>query len=625
MKYIYTSLSFPNKLKFLLIFSIAFSLCLRIQTEKKKHRLTSNENQSGNLSFYEAMKRISNSVYKLKSLEEVQSQLRHPSFHLKDFEIRDIFHHMSSTKDGKISDNDAKNFFNIFVEEFNKCDTNKKNLLDKAAFKNCMKTDIYLKEIQPAQKLQKFMENVTSVDGMSEFLFNLLDDNLKEGISFYEYFILRSIRYGWVKCSPNRDVIEEANFECAINSISNYKHMEHSELKALYNLAVKFSGGEGERDVDFLTYAHIVKSLMLYSLINQKSDEELTMREVTSALEQDILPQRYNKEIIDQLFNLIKDDYDPMRGMDATTFVFYDYFLRIFDKPNFIENKDNPRYLNQTEFKNLLMNNLLFPGDYREAVLSTVLFKGTTNESYSMETVNRPNNLEDLAEGNFISFVEKKRKGRKLMDIITKAKNYKKELKDLEEELFDINESTNRNFMTYFDFGSFVQISKIFDDLDPLQKGKLTAKELFDGFKSKTNLPSVSSQMKEKAKFFNMFPSTTYFDFLTTNMVLRVSDKVEPVLVGGKNLEEVDLKAIMKKMHLNNVPDDYLSSCKRGKSERRLHLYDSVCSFKVAIQRHLDYINTQTDYLVANQEKLNLTDTEFAHPVEAMKEEEAKK
>merc|ERR1712222_214037 len=109
--------------------------------------------------------------------------------------------------------------------------------------------------------------------------------------------------------------------------------------------------------MDFIIFSDLALSVRLYGKINRKEDNVASTNEFNLALDNSILPERFNQKTIEYLFKLANDNTNGNSlGIDVISFCFYDLWLKIFD-----ENARKTRhYLNVAEFIKA-NSNVLFP------------------------------------------------------------------------------------------------------------------------------------------------------------------------------------------------------------------------------------------------------------------------
>jgi hypothetical protein len=73
--------------------------------------------------------------------------------------------------------------------------------------------------------------------------------------------------------------------------------------------------------------------MRVYGKINGKGDADISIQEMKIAIDHNVLPYRYSRDIIDQYFKLI-DIKNKKQGIDYRTFTFLDFCLRLFTVKN---------------------------------------------------------------------------------------------------------------------------------------------------------------------------------------------------------------------------------------------------------------------------------------------------
>merc|ERR1712151_877909 len=160
----------------------------------------------------------------------------------------------------------------------------------------------------------------------------------------------------WMKCSTGSPFLEEAAFECAIEKASGWKTMNRNQGRALFDNALSFSNSVN-RQMDFIIFSDLALSVRLYGKINRKEDNVASVNEFNLALDNSVLPERFNQKTIEYLFKLANDNTNGNSlGIDCISFCFYDFWLKIFSE-NAVKTR---HYLNVAEFIKA-NNNILFP------------------------------------------------------------------------------------------------------------------------------------------------------------------------------------------------------------------------------------------------------------------------
>ena len=207
----------------------------------------------------------------------------------------------------QLTKNGLRDFIGLFMNTYSSCDQDKDNVLNKAEFIQCLKSDKYLSQIVPTPK--EYSNNNKLSDDENTFyetIFNIIDDRNLNYINFVGYIRIRLYSFSWKHCSVFAPFLEEVDFECAMDIVSNHRTASRTLMRQIYFMSLHFSNNPNQRNIDFITFTEIVTSIRLYGTINQKEDEDITRNEFNLALDGNILPIRYNQLIIDQIFELVQ-------------------------------------------------------------------------------------------------------------------------------------------------------------------------------------------------------------------------------------------------------------------------------------------------------------------------------
>lgn len=396
---------------------------------------------------------------------------RNWDFKLLDKQLEDIAIDMTFQKEYGSSPGAIRSFTKYFISYFENCDTDYDNMLSKIEFRQCLKNDTFLSKIDiPNPKyaaLNTKQVNATNADSYSDFLFELLDSHRNSKLNFYEYMVLRLLTFSWTRCSVGAPFIEESNFQCAIEIAAGWKTMHRNKVRRLFYLALELSGSESTRNLDFLSFAQISLSARLFGKINNKEDNQITRNELQVSLDNNILPIRYNQEIINQIFKLIEEADRANQGLDLISFSFYDFWLKIFD----VKNPAKKYYQNLENFLTAV-ESPMFPRHIKEAI-EKIPQNNLTYNSYKMYTYLNISNYLDESDHFLKSFIEKKSlslsdKSENIFNdqwsIKEATKNtikYKFNLEKTYSNIFNTIDNQFDGFISFYDFGTFVQITYI--------------------------------------------------------------------------------------------------------------------------------------------------------------------
>jgi hypothetical protein len=593
-----------------------------------------------------------NNTFVKQNMAEFRAMHRVWDWKVMDKQLDDIYQDMNYQREIDHSEKGVRSFLQIFVNQFQNCDTNYDNILSMVEFSNCMKNDSYLATIVPptANFASYINYTFTNNTGFYPIIFNILDTHKQGYLNFHAYMTLRLMAFSWRKCSVSAPFIEEVNFECALEVSSGYRTLPRTTVRRIFNLGIELSNSESTRNLDFITYLLVATSTRVYGQINGKEDTDITRSEFNMALDSNILPMRYNQDIINNIYTLIEDSDKPNQGIDVLSFVFYDFFLRIFDTPVPGIPKKRAYYLNPQDFLNTV-NHYLFPFKTNSELMKIPQMNLTVN-SYQMYTYLNISNFHNEQDHFLRSFVETDEKimyvnknrfgGAKHKDytnfrFLSKSNNKMlkantdSQVKDnilniiggnsnlayyagnTTSTLFNMLDNDLDGFINFYDYGNFIQIAYLFTKFDVYQKGRIVAGDLFEKFSQYADYPVVSYHLRERAKRFNLIPQDLYMDLSMTLLTLRIDDIIATVTrrVDKTTVFEYELKNVFAFINFRYVPDAFLNKCLRGTDGNNVPLYDWECAFVQGMIQTLKYYETSYAYLTTVNRNLTLANTVF--------------
>merc|ERR1711957_711428 len=513
-------------------------------------------------------------------------------FKMLDHQLQDIAMDMNYRDEYGHSQEGLRAFIRYFINYFEACDTDRDNQLSRVEFRNCMKNDTFLMIIDVPSKNYSALSanplNYTNETTYADTLFDLLDPHETAYLNFHSYMSLRLFIFSWRRCSVGAPNIEESNFECAIEIAAGWKTMNRNTVRKLFFLGLEMSGNINIRNLDFITYVSFAQAVRLYGKINGKEDNDVTRNEMNLALDNDILPLRYNQDTINIFFRLIEDKDLPNQGFDVLTFCFYAFWLNL-------------------EFLKIPQGNL-------------------TSHSYQMYTYLNVSNYQDESDHFLKSFIEKKSSEElseessfletekwSNLEIRKNMTKYVFNPKATFGYLFNVIDSDMDGWINFYDFGSMMAITYEFSHFDKYFKGRNTAGELYEKFIHYSDFPMINFRTKERSKIFNEFPQDLYVDLFSCILTLKVEDlfgsKVRRI---DKNLvTEIELKHVLASANRRHVPDWLLNRCLRGTDKNNIPMYDWECSFVQSEIATLTYWENSFDRLTVTKNKLVLANTVF--------------
>lgn len=579
-----------------------------------------------------------NNTFTAQNLNTFVHANRRWDYKLLDKQLQDIFYDMTGKERKEGMETDRRTFIEIYIQEYEACDQNHDNVLNSTEFESCMKNDSYLSQIQiPGQQFAA-IKNYTSNDtktGFYSILFDLYDPYHVGYLNFHDFMLLRLTVYSWKKCSVMAPFIEEVNFECAIEIAAGFKTLSRNTVRRIYMLALELSNSESIRNLDFTTYVIIATSIRIYGKINGKEDNDITRNEFNLALDSNILPMRYNQDVINNIFKLIEEYDRPNQGIDITSFIFYDFTLRIFD----VKTPQRKYYLGQNDFSSTFSNFLFFHTTNQEVEM--IPQNTLTNGSYQMYTYLNISNYNSENDHFLKSFLELNSKVLKseekaavtstettaaanqinITAIANTTKGLEFNANKTYKWLFQALDNDGDSFLNFYDYANFIQIGYLFNKFDVYHKGRIVAGDLYEKYTHYADLPAVSYHLRERAKRFNLLPQDLYVDLYSAILMLRIDDIIDTTTRRSDKttLLEFELKNILGLINLKFVPDAYLNKCLRGTDANNVPLYDWECAFIQSITRTLTYYENSFAYLTQKNQTLSLANTIFYNSDPALK------
>ena len=559
-----------------------------------------------------------NSTYVQTDLNQFSQNTRKWDYKLLDKQLDDVYQDMNLKDKAQNGESDRKSFLRIFIQNFESCDKNADNTLDANEFNQCMLSDPYLNLIQVPTLNYAANPLFTTQNGFNTVLFQLLDAYSNGFLNFHDYLQLRLYAYSWKKCSVNGPFLEEVNFECAIEVAAGFKTLSRNASRRLFELGLDLSNSFSLRNLDFVSYVVVASSVRLYGKVNGKEDSDLSRSEFNLALDGNILPMRYNQDIINSFYMLVSEHDKPNQGVDLTSFVLYDFALRLFD----VKNATKKYNLNLTEF-NTTLNHFLFPNKTSQ-LLQKIPQNVLSAKSYSMYSYLNITNFNTEGDHLIKSFLEAASQETQTpaAPVTNTANGAAPSVVPAYNQTFTANlifqtlDGDNDGFINFYDYGTFFQISYIYVKLDKFNKGRLLAGDLQEDLTHYSGYPSLSYSLRERAKRFSLFQTDLYIDLFNTLLILRLDDIVSVQIrrTDKTTVYEAELKHMLSRVNLKYVPDGILNICLRGTDAQNVPLYDWECSFVQGITKTLQFYQSSFDYQLVKKESLALTNTIFQNP-----------
>ena len=547
----------------------------------------------------------------------VELKTRKWDFKMTVKQVEDLTTDMNFADMKGVTEKSFRSFQFNFITPFEKCDVDADMLLNLKEFTKCLKTDEYLTRINiPNAKfpLQGSTIKFKNFDEYAKILFGIYDEGRMGKFTFYNYMQIRLMTFSWMKCSTGSPFLEESAFECAIEKASGWKTMNRNQARALFDNALSFSGSVN-RQMDMVIFSDLALSVRLYGKINRKEDNVASTNEMNLALDNSILPERYNQKTIEYLFKLSNDNSNGNSlGIDCISFCFYDYWLKIFDE-NSIKTR---HYLNVAEFIKA-NNNKLFPKNM-EGTIKLIPQNVLSSASYNMfEDLNKKLKPEDNHfMKSFLQSAEQKKVEAKWSLEQARGKNAKfaYNQKNTLTNLFNTLDSAFIGRINFYDFGTFIQLLHVFTKVDPENaKGRLVAGEVEKELSHYKGYPIISKAFLLRAKRMKALNTDLYMDYASVLLMMRLEDIVPQHnrKLDKAQINEIELKNVLSQVNRRFVPDAHLKNCLRNSpdADKKIPVYDWECAFVSAETSSLKFFENSFDYLTSITRKIKLGPTEF--------------
>lgn len=585
---------------------------------------------------------FTNSSYNISMRNQIESQMNlslfphqdtntffhsHNSFlanKLLDKQIIEIFN-IFRTKKFVASRYDLRSAIEFFLNDFERCSPNQTYVMDLKQFQRCMTIDPSLNRIIPpsdvyANYLNYSNPKDTNHTAFKTLVFNSLNRMNENYLNFYDYLMLRLYVFSWWKCSVNGPYLDETGFECAIDIVNDWRSMDRQTSRNIYYLAIKLApNAEKTRHIDFINFINLATSIRTYGSINQKEDSDATKAEFNNALDNNILPIRYNQKVIDNFFKLVCDEDNPNQGIDIQTFWYFDAILKIF----FNDSKSEKRW--QADFNQFstALDSGFFPSHFQKYIQLIPQYT-LKNSSYMMEVYDNIKFFKTEEDHLMLpKFLEKSIKIQTTNSALKAGKTNsltKEKIRNMLQttstfdknstysKLFSVLDADEDGFIDFYDFGIFVQVVTLFAEADVQNRGRVVAGVLLEKFSETSGLPTLNSKFREKAKRFGLINQDTNFDVLNALVIMKMDDiafhyarKEDPSL-----LMEIELKQIFQRTGLVNIPDGHITGCVRGPAGYYPNKYDWECAVMVALRETLVFIEQANDLTKIKVNGINL-------------------
>jgi len=621
------------------------SVGLVMETHKVDAKLYPEKNLTNKTLFADRFLKGANQTYTLLDSDRVVTYFQNWDYNLLSSELQDIFQWMIFKQNGRVDQDSLRIFYEMFVSQFKACDENRNNLLDFSEFLGCVKNNTEFRFVKPAfNNFTALTPNATTSEWFYDFLYFILNSSKDPGLNFHSYMKLNLYAYSWKKCSVFAPYITESSFECAMEIAAQLNVPNGNKLRQLYNFWVDTANNQNLRFLDFSYFIMLANSVRIYSKVNFKKDDDLTQKELELAMDQGMLPSRYNMDTIQHFYDLIEKDSKGNNGFDLFTFVYYDYYLRLFnsyglERPYFLNLNEfalvidsylfsnrtraeielSPAYnmtwdtYNQYGFANMSKffkdENFFFKFSQVETEESSKLFK--SNESYKKSQVKIRMRSKSKVKNRYIEDIFGPHVKASFIHTFDHRYNISREYGKLIASFFNLLDTRQQGYINFYDFANFVQLGYVFNHIDNQLKGTVTNDELYDRINSGFHFPSVGKRVIKRIYRLNEYEENLPFDFYSFVTIMKVDDLIMHYFSEAKNtlISEVEMKKLLSKTNMRFVPDHILNRCLRGTNSVQIPLYDWECAFKYGLSGNLRFFRDMNNRQVSKLSKLRITNT----------------
>ena len=569
-----------------------------------KDNITYSKNSTSS-SIKKPIQKLLNDSFLPSPQEDIEKNFKFWKYRLLPAESKDLVQYMLFKTEGHVTPQSLNAFYNHFVIQFSACDYDANQIIDSKELFKCFKNDTYMKNlIPPPEAYGYYIPNISNQTEYFSSIIRVFDKSNKFGLNFVDFLNLRLFIFSWRFCSNYSFTINELNFECALEITGQSSTFSRTFHRNLYSFWISQSANSEVRQLDFISFSNIADSARLFGKINNKMDKDITLKEFNMALDAGVLPRRYNQEIINYFYKLTSNINKPNSYIDMQTFIFYDYYLRVFNKYC----KSLPYNMNITEFY-LLMESKFLPTKLKSQIYLIPIYKMDKNSNNKLQTgdVKIFNGESDFFLYKF-SQVEAKNSNKVKNNQAVNSKTKKKEANDygfytfgnMYQEPFNYNITFNMLFdacdpyssgrITFYEFASIIQFTYIFSKVDVNLKGRVTADILEDYTINYSEFPSISNKILHRGVRLSEYENSVYFDLFSYIALMKVDDIASMLFRSDQNLvNEIELRSLISKINMANIPNPQLNKCLRSFSEQKLPLYDWECTFKLGTRLNINY------------------------------------
>lgn len=521
--------------------------------------------------------RLSNAFSELNFNEKVKRQnfldlIKYTYFKLTKAEANIIFNTIDTDRDDLISPNEYHDFSVLYLMPFEACDTSKENLLSIKDFKLCFSKD-------PKRQQVTFRRRHEEKNEVEEMIMNILSTRGRAAMNIFEYIIFRRALYSWIKCESSSKFMVKAGFNCGINTFISHKYLRKTDTNVMYDIGILYSQGANLIDLDFISYLRIAYYTLAFLNFNQSNPTmNIEKNKFLKAVHEDVFPNNFKEEEILLMYSMTSN----LDSMDFSSFSFYFHFHRLFDKYSF----RTPFKLTEIEFLKLIEDNE-FPLDIRLSIdrsfvkftqpeyleASLILSRQRLNEfgfyKFKQDATVEQRSVNDkkTINANAIATLPYKTARKFFFTIMSKKVN--------EENIWD-KDCFYRSFLYSNLYHKILSYSNGYKDNKTFMTHLIKAYE--------TSIPSVHYSLRANINLYKNLPDEIKLDLL---LFLEINNCLRKMGIKSysdiEEVNEVDMKMMMKDFGMELMPDTVLDIGFKGKDNLGRRVFTAIESFKSLI------------------------------------------
>ena len=122
----------------------------------------------------------------------------------------------------------------------------------------------------------------------------------------------------------------------------------------------------------------------------------------------------------------------------------------------------------------------------------------------------------------------------------------------IDDRIFKLLDSNNNNYLTFYDFGNFIQTFFLYQKTDSRDADRVIVSDIYTAFTEYSDLPMISTEFRTRSKRFSLIEQDLYIDPFYTLAVTRMDDYVHHFLrrADPTTVKEVELNLIFDRINL---------------------------------------------------------------------------